>query len=124
MKVTMCEKRKFSIGCPWSGFSWVSGMKVRDNLGSVSEFGSENPCGFFVSAFVACPTDQIKDVTVSTTFVYLGIKDFQYFVLGFTVNFDWRWRQLDSIWDRVRSRRFEHRDMEDRVNCTHAVRKS
>ena len=68
--------------------------------------------------------DQIEDVTVSTTFVYLGVKDFRYFVLGFTVDFDWRWGQLDSVWNRVRSCGFEHRDMEDRVDCMHAVRKS
>ena len=43
MKVTMCKKRKFSLVCPWSRFSWVSGMKVRDDLGCISEFGSENP---------------------------------------------------------------------------------
>ena len=41
------EKRKFSLGCPWSGFSWVYGVEVRDDLGGVSEFRSENPRGFF-----------------------------------------------------------------------------
>ena len=82
----MCEKkRKFGLGCPQSRFSWVSGMKVRDNLGCVSKFGSKNPQTFFISAFVACPVDQIKDVTVSMTFVYLGIKDFGYF--GYFVQF-------------------------------------
>ena len=30
---------------------------------------------------------------------------------------------MDSVWNRIGSRRLEHRDVEDRVDCTHAVRK-
>ena len=68
--------------------------------------------------------DQIKDITVSTMLVYLGVKDSQYFILGFTINFDWRWRQLDSVWNWIWSHEFKHRDMEDSVDCMHAVWKS
>ena len=73
---------------------------------------------------VTCPTDQIKDITVSTMLFYLGVKDFGYLIVGFTVDFNWWWGQLDSVWNQVWSHGFKHRDMEDRVDCMHAVQKS
>jgi hypothetical protein len=56
--------------------------------------------------------------------VGLGVKDFGDLVLGFAVNFDWRWRRLGPLQNGVQDQRLEHRDMEDRVDCTYAVQKS
>jgi hypothetical protein len=56
--------------------------------------------------------------------VGLGIKNFGNLILGFTVDFDWRWRRLGLLWNGVQDRRLKHRDMEDQVDCMHAVWKS
>jgi hypothetical protein len=56
--------------------------------------------------------------------VGLGIKNFEDLVLGFAINFDWQWRRLGLLWNGVQDQRLEHRDMEDQVDCTHAVWKS
>jgi hypothetical protein len=56
--------------------------------------------------------------------VGLGVKYFGDLILGFAVNLDWRQRRLGPLRNGVRDRRLEHRDMEDQVDCTHAVRKS
>jgi hypothetical protein len=55
--------------------------------------------------------------------VGLRVKDFGDLILGFAVNFDWRQRRLGLLRNGVRDQRLEHRDMEDRMDCTHAVRK-
>ena len=53
--------------------------------------------------------------------VDLCVENFGYFILGLAINFNW-WRGcLDSVWKGVGSHRFEHRNMKDRVDCTHAV---
>ena len=49
-------------------------MKVCNKFGSISEFISIDPRGFFISAFVAHPSDKVLKFAVMSV-VYLGIKD-------------------------------------------------
>jgi hypothetical protein len=58
------------------------------------------------------------------TSVDLGVKDFGDLILGFAINLDWRRRRLGPLQNGVQDQRLEHRDMKDRVDCTHAVWKS
>jgi hypothetical protein len=55
--------------------------------------------------------------------VGLGIKNLGDLILGFAINFDWWRRRLGLLRNGGQDRRLEHQDMEDRVDCTHAVRK-
>ena len=49
-------------------------MKVRNKFGSISKFSGVDPRGFFVSAFVACPSDKVLKFA-ATSVVNLGVKD-------------------------------------------------
>jgi len=51
------------------------------------------------------------------------VEDFGYFVLRFAINFNWWWGCLDLVWIGVESCRLEHRNIEDRVDCMHAIQK-
>ena len=56
-------------------------MKIHDKFGSISELISIDPRGFFVSAFVAHPSDKILKFAAMSV-VNLGIKDVRDFELG------------------------------------------
>jgi hypothetical protein len=99
-------------------------MKVGHDLGFMTEFGRKDPLCFFISTFITSPADKVYQVAGSMTPVSLGIKNFGDLVLGFTVNFNWLRRGLGPLQNGVWDRRLDHRDMEDQVDCTHAVRKS
>ena len=99
-------------------------MKVRYELLSMSELRGEDPRGLFVGSFIASPTDQVEELTVPTTTVDLGVEDFGDFVLRFSVDFNRRRRWLNPAGDGVRSCGLELRDMEDRMDCAHGVRKT
>ena len=77
---------------PWSRFGRVGRVKFGDDLGCVTEFGREHPGHLLISAFITSPAGQVQEVTVSSASVYLGVKDFGYFVLDVAVDFDWRRR--------------------------------
>ena len=91
----------------------VEGVK---EIGSVGEFGGGEPGGFFISAFVASPSDEVLELA-SASFVDLGIKDFADFKLEFAVNFDRRRRSWDATRDFTGSVELEHGDVEDGVDC-------
>ena len=40
-----------------TGFVWITQVKLGNNLGSMSEFSSRNPRGFFVGTLISGPTD-------------------------------------------------------------------
>ena len=67
-------------------------MKFGDDLRHVTEFGRKHLGHLLISAFITSPMDQVQEVTVSSASVYLGVKDFGYFVLDVAVNFNWRRR--------------------------------
>jgi hypothetical protein len=56
--------------------------------------------------------------------VGLGIKNFGDLILSFAINFDWWQRRLGPLQNGVWDWRLEHWDMEDWVDCMHAVQKS
>ena len=49
-------KNELKIG-KRTGFVWITQMKLRDNLGSMSEFSSRNPQSFFIGTFISGPPD-------------------------------------------------------------------
>jgi hypothetical protein len=53
--------------------------------------------------------------------VDLGVKDGHDFIFDFTINFDWRWQRLGTIWNGVQSCGFQLGDMEDWMNCMEMV---
>ena len=77
-------------------------MKILNKFGSVIKFGSEDPRGFFISAFIASPLYKVQQFSCFPPVVYLGVENLGDFKLRFTVNNDWRWRWLDMIGNGVR----------------------
>jgi len=65
----------------WAWFGWIGQVKVRNEFGSISKLIGIDPRGFFVSAFIACPSDKILKLA-ATSVVNLGIKDFGDFKFG------------------------------------------
>ena len=55
------------------------------------------------------------------SFIYLGIKDRCYHVFQFPINDDWRVESGVPTWEGIWSYRFNHRDVENRVNRMHAL---
>ena len=88
--------------------------------GIFAEFRSKDPGGFFVSAFITGPTDQIQEFATAPT-VDLGVENFGDLVLWFTVDFDGRRRCLDASGDGVRRSGFQLRDVKDRMDGSHGV---
>ena len=77
-------------------------MKILIKFGSVIKFGSKDPQGFFISAFIASPSYEVQQFACFPPVVYLGVENLRDFKLGFTANNDWRWRWLDMIGNGVR----------------------
>ena len=101
----------------------VGGVEGLEKVRSVSKLRSREPGGFFISAFVTSPSDEVLELA-SASFVDLGIKDFADFKLEFAVNFDRRRRSWDATRDFTGSVELEHGDVEHGVNSTHGVRES
>ena len=49
-------------------------MKICNKFGSISKFSGVDPRGFFISAFIARPSDKVLKFAV-TSVVNLGVKD-------------------------------------------------
>ena len=96
-------------------------MEVQNEFLRIAEFRSKDPGGFFVSAFITGPTDQIQGFAAAPT-VDLGVENFGDFVLRLSIHKDRRWRRLDAPGDGVRSCGLELGDMEDGVDGAHGVR--
>ena len=77
-------------------------MKDLNKFRSMIKFGSKDPCGFFISAFIASPSYEVQQFACFPPVVYLGVENLGDFKLGFTVNNDRRWRWLDMIGNGVR----------------------
>ena len=60
-------------------------MKVHNKFGSISKLIGIDPRGFFVSAFIAHPSDKILKFAV-TSVVNLGVKDVRNFEFGLVFN--------------------------------------
>src|ERR1700731_466262 len=95
-----------------SGFIQICGMEVCNQFRHVREFCGENPQSFFVSPFVTCPLHQVQKLTRTSLLVALQVKDFGNFELQFSVDNDWRWRQLDTVRDITGFFQFQHSYME------------
>jgi hypothetical protein len=98
-------------------------MKFRNSLGGIVKLRCQKPRGLFSSSFVTGPSDFIKKLAKSLAFIDLGVENLYNLILKFTVNFDRRRRRLDPVWNCVWRMRFQHRNMINWVDSTHAVRK-
>ena len=56
--------------------------------------------------------------------INLRVENFFNFIFDFSVDLDWRWWRLNSIWDSTWVGEFELGDMEDGVYRLHSVRES
>jgi hypothetical protein len=54
--------------------------------------------------------------------VNLQVKNFGDDEFGVSINDDRRWRRLNTLWNSVRSRQFQHRDVKNRMNRSHVAR--
>ena len=82
-------------------------MEIRNEFGGVPELIGIDPRGFFISAFVTCPSDKILKLATTSVF-NLGIKDVRDF--EFRLVFDnERWgRRLNPIRYWIREGWFQH----------------
>ena len=76
-------------------------MKINDKFGSISELIGIDPRGFFVSAFVTCPSDKILKLA-ATSVVNLGIEDVGDLELGLVFNNEGWGRRLNPIQNWIR----------------------
>ena len=60
-------------------------MEIRNEFGGVPELIGIDARGFLVSAFIACPSDEILKLA-ATSVVNLGIEDFGDFEFGLVFN--------------------------------------
>ena len=108
-------------GGPWSRFVRIGLMEVRDEFRSVREFRRQKSRGFFICTFVTGPLNQALEFAFAS-FVYLGVKDQEYFIFWFPVNDDWRVRDGVLTREGVWSCGLDHGDMENWVDRMHALR--
>ena len=71
-------------------------MKIRNEFGSISELIGIDPRGFFISAFITCPSDKILKLAM-TSVVNLGIKDVGDFEFGLVFDNERRVQRLNPI---------------------------
>ena len=80
-------------------FVGVFGVEVSDGLLSVVETERREPTGR-VFAFVTKPLYQVHERRLATT-IELRIEDLRDFVLEFSLDFDGRWRRLNTTGESV-----------------------
>ena len=97
-------------------------MKLGDYLRGVTKLGSQYPRCLFVSTLVARPSDKIEEVAQSPTAVNLGVEYFSDLILGLAINDNWHGWGFDMVQNHIQDARFQHGDMETRMDCLHAVR--
>ena len=85
------------------------------------EVRSVNPGELIRCSLITSPLNIVLKLDSSTS-VDLCIEDLLNFELDFTVNLYRRGRRENSVRESIRSRGFEHRDVEHRVNSSHVNR--
>ena len=88
----------------------------------MSKFGHEYP-RFFISAFIACPLDQVEEFTGMVSVVDLGVKNLRDFKFRFIIDNDGWWK-LNLFTDWVWECWFQHSDVENQVYSTETVQNS
>ena len=96
-------------------------MKVRYKLRSMIKLGGEDPRGFLVGAFIACPSYEVQQFACFTMFVNFRVENLGDFKLGFTVNDNGSRRRLDSVRNGIGRGWLQHRGVKDRVDSSHMI---
>ena len=107
-------------GGSWPGFVRIGLVEVGDEFGSVRELRRQKPRGFFIHTFITGPLNQVLEFAFAS-FVYLGVKDQGYFIFQFPIDDDRRVRDGVLTREGIWSCRFDHGDMENWVDRTHAL---
>ena len=96
-------------------------MKVRYKLGCMIKLRGEDPRGFLVGAFIACPSYEVQQFACFATFVNFGVENLGDFKLGFTVNDNGsRWR-LDLVRNGIGRGWLQHRSVKNGVDSSHVI---
>jgi len=87
----------------------------------MSKFGCKYPRDFFVSAFIACPSDKVENFTGMVSVVELGVENLRDFKFGFIINSDVQKQRLNSFGVWVWECWSQHGDMENWVYSMETV---
>jgi len=74
----------------------------------MSEFRCEDPRGFFVIAFVTCPTDEVQKFAGMTVVFDLGVENLCDFEFRFVIDCYWKRWGLNTFGDQVWEYGFQH----------------
>ena len=96
-------------------------MVPGDEFRGMIKFSGKKPQSFFISTCVTSPADEVEELAVTPSPINFRVKDFLNFIFNFSVDLDWRWRRLNSIWNGAWVGEFKLEDMEDRVYRFHSV---
>ena len=99
-------------------------MELGDYLGGITKLGSQYPRCLLVGTLIARPSDKIEEVARSPTAVDLGVKYFGDLVLRFAIDDNQRRWGFDMVQNHIQDARFQHGDMENRMDHSHAVRQT
>ena len=101
-------------------------MKFSNDLGCITQLGSQHPGGLVISTLITGPADKVKEVAQSSTAVNFGIENLGYLVFGLTINNDRCQGEggLDLVRNGVQEARFQHGNMEDQMDHSHRVRQT
>jgi len=103
---------------------WIGRVEIHNEFGSMSEFGSEDPGSFFISALITVQQTRYNSLAGMMLVVNLGVKDFREFKFWLIINNDWLGWGLNSIGNLIWSCWFQHRDVKYWVYGMETVRKS
>ena len=83
-------------------------MEIGNRFQGMTEFGSEDPGSFFISAFITSSMDKVEKFSGVMLIVNLGIKDFRNFKFRFIIDCNWRRWGLDLVGNQVGGCWFQH----------------
>ena len=110
-----------SVCLVWTRFVGILQVVSGNEFGGMIKLHGKEPRGFFVGTSISSPADKVEKLAVMPSPINLRVEDFLDFIFNFSVDLNWRWRRLNSIWNGAWVGEFKLEDMEDRVYRFHSV---
>ena len=100
---------------------WVPLVELSNDLLSVFKLCGREPAAFLVRILVSAPPHFVEELAMFAATIQFGVEDLRNLVFKFPIHLDWRRRRLVAMRNLRSIVRFEHGDVEDRVNSAERV---
>ena len=99
----------------------VGRVIVRNQFGCISELHGKDPGGLLISTAIPGPVDEIQQLAVTAALVDLRVEDLGDLKFQLAIYEDRQGWRLYSVRDQVQGCRFQHQDVEHRVDGMEVV---